>query len=180
MKYLGLLGFIAGTICGAFGGYYYGTKRQKKLSEAEIDGVRDAFNKTMDETRQKMLSLMEDKDAVGEHPEKIAPNGDVEDMPIRIIPKEEFGYDGGYNEEDITYFAKDEVFYNRDTEKSYVQTNPKEAFLHPKDLFSHFGVEPGKSKYIYLVNDEEKVYYSLDWDDGSYTCEILGYEAEEG
>jgi len=177
MKYASILAFVVGVLSGTGIGYYYGTKQERKKAEAEIESVKDEFNNKLSETRLKMIELMKE-DESDEQP-KMTPNGDIEDSPIQLIEKEEYGYDPNYRDEDIVYYANDKVWYNRDLEKTYNQNDPKDRFDFPKDLFSHFGVGEGKKDYVYLADKENKVYYCVEWSEDSYVSEVLGYDSKE-
>ena len=169
MKYmswiLGLLGLGAG-----FGaGFYVGKKKEERMYEADIASVKEEYQKKLEETKKRMQEAYGDTKPEDEE-QKLTPNGDIDDSEIVVTT---------YNEaikhkmEDVVYFAKDNVWYNQDLEKTYDKSSP---FAIPSDLFSYFGDDDAKIELAYIRNTKTDEYFCIRYNAGSYVSNVLGYD----
>lgn len=172
MKYTNVIFSLLCGLGGAFAGYYYGKKKEIKAYEADIISLKEEYQKKIEEARsagrREAITMLEDGPEDGEK-QTLTSNGDVDDHDsIRVVQESEATE---HAFEDVVYFAKDNVWYNQDTEKTY---SNKEPFAIPKDLFTYFGED--KADLLYLYNEDEDQYYGLRYNPGSYVTNVLGYD----
>lgn len=167
---------IIGLVCGCaglFAGYYYGKKKEIKAYEADIVSLKEEYQKKIDEAkkagRKEAIEQLENGPE-GEE-QKLKSNGDIDDETIKVVQESE-AFE--HNLEDVVYFAKDNVWYNQDAEKTYTEKDP---FKIPTDLFSYFGED--KADVLYLHDEDDDEYYCVRYNPGSYVSNVLGYSVDD-
>lgn len=89
-----------------------------------------------------------------------------------IIHKDEFyTEESGYTQTTLTYYAGDNIMVDQED----VPVFNYETVTGPL-LFGHGSEDPN---VVYVRNDRRQAEYEILLDHGSYTIEVLGYEAEE-
>lgn len=171
--------WIVGGVCTALGfgaGYYIGKKREERLSEYDIESVKEAYQNKIDQLKKEkqdlrsMICAVDETALTEEQKQKLTPNGDIDDGTVETCGVDEAEKNCG---DDVVYFAEDKVFYNQDQEKTYYDSDP---FDYPADLFSYFGDDDDKCSLIGLHNMMTEEYFTLRYNPGSYAKNVLGYE----
>lgn len=171
MKYVRLLIGLGGLLTGLAAGIYYGKQKEIKAYEADIASLKEEYQKRIDEAkkagRAEVIKQLDDGPDDGVT-QKLKPNGDIDDEQIEVVT-ESVALDHTF--EDVVYFAKDEVWYNQDEEKTYTSSEP---FAIPTDMFTYFG--PDKADLLYLHNKTTDTFYCVRYNPGSYVSNVLGYD----
>lgn len=173
MKYVHV---IVGAVClvaGAVGGYYYAKRKTEKLCDAEVESVKEIYQKKVDDAKKegRLEAIKQFETGPDGEKQNLSPNGDIDDEYVVVVTEKEALE---HTMEDVVYFAKDNVWYNQDEELTY---NKRNVFDHPKDLFSYFGAD--KEDLIYLHNTKEDTWFSIRFNPGSYVENVLGYDSDD-
>ena len=168
--------FVTGAVIGSLVTWKLLEAKYKKIADEEIQSVKDAFvnsnnpdnNKVVDESKEKEDHEKTVKDDYSNIVQDLGYTTDekkggksvMNDKPYVIRP-EEFGENGDYETESLTYYSDGVLTDDFDNPINDVE------FLVGEDSLTHFGEYEDDS--VFVRNDATKSYYEILLDTRAYS-----------